>query len=447
MKRIFILGIFLLSLLVYANDALDEQLNGDVIVSPQDPAITSIIRQMDEAQENKDVALFKSLLEEYKRLNPPIEIENGPQDGLGELGSTNEDYIKDRWTADDIVVDVAYDYRAFSMDSRDGNRVYLAASRKQNSGDNYTIPVWYSDDGITWHYKYNLGVSNHHLYNPSLKIVETPDTDYLFIAFEAYEASSPYDQDIWLFRSNLMSGDWAFFNPANNPSIDEKDPSLDADDHAYPYDPYLHLAFESADSIAYMRSVDKGATWVDRVIIGSGGASYDYIDPSCAYGTNTPQSDTFNLGVAWVYSYNQTKKLRLRRNRHKGSSSDWLSPTHFNPPSGHFDNRPSLKLTRGNYNSAVIPLRERILRAQMMRIFMSSTPMMLVETGQIITFIQLVQRGRQNLIVFLWMMVWVIIMYSLKEIMMTYAIKRHPITIFLNLVVGLLLLVSVVVVI
>ena len=353
MKKV-IIGLFLLCLLVYANDALDELLKDDVIVSPQDPAITSIIRQMDEAQENRDVALFKSLLEEYKRLNPPIEIENGPDVELGGLSPVNEDYIKDRWTADDIIVNVAYAYQAFSMDSRDGNRVYLAASRRQNSGDNYTIPVWYSDDGITWYNMYNLWVSNHNLYNPSLKIVETPDTDYLFIAFEAYEASSPYDQDIWVFRSNLMSGGWAFFNPANNSSIDERDPSLDADDHAYGAAFFLHLAFESADSIAYIRSVDKGATWVDRVIVGSGFTTYDYIDPSCAYGTNTPQSDSFNLGVAWVYKYNQTRKIRVRRNRYKGSSSAWLSSTHFNPPSGHFDNHPSLKLTRGNYNSAVI---------------------------------------------------------------------------------------------
>ncbi|MCK4529234.1 T9SS type A sorting domain-containing protein, partial [candidate division WOR-3 bacterium] len=233
--------------------------------------------------------------------------------------------------------------------------IYLAASRQFNSGDEYTIPIWYSaDDGISWYSPWNLSWGGHHLYNPSLKIVETPDTDYMFIAFEAYETSSPYNQDILVYRYNFVSGSGVFFYPANDPNIDEKDPSLDSDDLQYPNSPYLYLAFESEDSIVFMRSTDEGDNWTQRTVIGSGSATYDYIDPSCAFGWHN-LADSFNVGVAWVCSTPQGYRgIRFRRNRLDGYSGGWLPIRGFSPPANCQDTRPSLKLTHDGYPSGVI---------------------------------------------------------------------------------------------
>ncbi len=355
MKRILIVVILFISLLVYGTKSMDELIDPDVIISPQDPAITSIIEKMDEAKDNGDIALFKQLLKEYKELNPPAKIHDGPQSVAGQSN------FKSKWSYNDIEVDSAYAYQEFSMDTRDNSRIYLAASRQLTSTDDNTILVNYSDDGITWYYIYNLQWGGHDFYHPSLKIVEKPDTDYLFIAFEAEETASPYNRDILVFRSNLVSGATVFYYPADNASIDERDPSLDADDVVYPSLPYLHLAFESGDSVAYMRSLDLGATWVDKAIIGAGATNWDYYDPSLAYGPSTPNADSMNLGVAWTYYQVSpwVNRIRFKRNRDKGLSTAWLGTEYFTAPDHNFDDRPSLKMTHGVMNSAVIVFARR----------------------------------------------------------------------------------------
>ncbi len=355
MKRIFIVVILLIGLLAYSGEALDELLDQSVIISPQSPEISSIIERIDEAKNNGDVVLFRQLLSEYKELNPPLEVKDGPQ--VEYIGIEH----KSRWTADDIEVDSAYGYQEFSMDTRNDSRIYLAASRQLTSADDYRIPVWYSDDGITWTYYCNLFWVDHHLYNPSLKIVETPDTDYIFVAFEAYDRSSPYDYDVLVYRRNLVSEASIYYYAAYNSSIDEMDPSLDADDVVYPSLPYLHLAFESGDSVAYIRSLDLGATWVDRAIIGAGAVNWDYYDPSLAYGPSTPFADSMNLGVAWTYYQVSpyVRRIRFKRNRDKGLPTAWLSTEYFSAPDHNFDDRPSLKMTHGVMNSAIIVFARR----------------------------------------------------------------------------------------
>jgi hypothetical protein len=347
-RTIFIVLVFI-CLLSYANKAMDELVDPGLIVKPQDAAITSIIKKIDEAKENGDIVLFKQLLKEYKELNPPVKIENGPQSII------EESKFKSKWSGNDIEVDSAYAYQEFSMDTRNDSRIYLAASRLLASGEDYRIPVWYSDDGISWTYYCNLFWNNHHLYNPSLKIVETPDTDYLFVAFEAYDRASPYDYDVLVYRRNLVSEDWIYYYVADNISIDEKDPSLDADDLQFPTGPYLHLAFESADSIAFIRSIDLGASWTSRTLIGSGNADWDYSDPSCAFGWYS-SADSFTIGVAWSYHYlpDGDRHIRFRRNRSYGTSTGWLSTNYFLPPANKLDSRPSLKMTHGGSPSGVI---------------------------------------------------------------------------------------------
>ena len=348
MNRAIFIILALIFLLTYADNAMDELIDPDIIVKQQDAAIISIIEKIDEARENGDIALFKQLLKEYKELNPPVKIENGPEVIM------EEPKFKSKWSGNDIEVDSAYAFSEFSMDTRDDSRIYLAASRMLASGGEYTIPVWYSDDGITWNYIYNLNWGLHHLISPSLKIVETPDTDYLYIAFDAQETESPYDHDILVFRSNLVSGVTVFYYPANNTSIDEKDPSLDADDLQFPTGPYLHLAFESGDSIAFIRSLDLGASWTSRTVIGSGDASWDYSDPSCAFGWYS-SADSFTVGVAWIYDdIAGTRRIRFRKNRSYGTSTGWLSTNYFTSPDNNLDDRPSLKMTHGGSPSGVI---------------------------------------------------------------------------------------------
>jgi hypothetical protein len=305
---------------------------------------------MDEAQSNGDVALFEKLLSEYKTLNPPKKVEEEIE---VVLGSTE---TKSRWIGDDIEVDSAYDFQGFSMDIRNDSTIYLAISKMPTSTSNYQLYLLYSNDGISWGGVISFGSSTNDLINPSLKIVEKPDTDYVFIAFERRETSSPYDSDIAVYRGNLVSGATNLFYPANSSLIEERNPSLDADDVVYPDAPFLHLAFESGDSIAYMRSVDLGATWVDRAIIGIGSATYDYYDPSLAYGPPTTTADSMNLGVAWTYyaPSPESQRIRFRKNIYKGEPGSWGSIVSFTSPANCFDDRPSLKMTHGIMNSATI---------------------------------------------------------------------------------------------
>ena len=351
MKRIFILGIFLIGLIVNGGEVLDEQLNQGVIVTPVDPKIRAIITQMDEAREKGDLPLFKSLCAEYQRLNPPLISKDEP--GVIALEFLEGNYKSGRWTGNDVIIDDAYVYQSFSMDTRKDSLIYLVASRQQNPGDDYTIHIWYSDDGINWYYMYNPGVGNYDFYNPSLKIVETPDTDYLFVAFEAYDKTTS-GHDIIVFYSNLVSGDVAYFYPANDSSIDEKNPSLDADDLQCPGIPVLYLAFESEDSIVFMRSPNKGENWIDRAVIGSGSNTWDYKDPSCAFGWYN-SADSFTVGVAWAYvTTNGDERIRFRRNRTNGIYQGWLPITYFSAPANCLDSRPSLKMTHEGYPSGVI---------------------------------------------------------------------------------------------
>ncbi len=358
MKKLLLLVVCLmLSINVPASDgtpALDELSGDDVIISPQVPSISAITKKIDEAKSNGDLVLFRELLAEYKDLNPAITAEQGP-----EVISNEFEEIQPPWIDDDIIVDSAYNFQGFSMDTRNETTVYLAASRQLTSGDDYTIRITSSDDGITWSYAYAVSWPGHDLINPSLKIVETTDTNYIFVAFESYLKSGSYDRDILLFRVNLVSSDMTIFYPANNDTIDEMNPSLDADDLAYPMATYLHLAFESADSIAYIRSQDLGNTWIDRTIVASGNATYDYSDPCLAYGPSTYAADSMNLGVAWTYSYpaGGDRRIRFRRNYSKGSPSAWLSTEYFTPLANCIEDNPSLKLTRdtlGGINSATI---------------------------------------------------------------------------------------------
>lgn len=354
MKRIFIVGIFLTCFLAYSNKALDEEANQGVIISPQNPAISSIIEKMDEAKANGDGVLFRKLLREYKELNPPMTVEEDPQVIL------DKSEVKPLWRDDDIQIDTAYDYQGFSMDVRNDGTIYLVISKKPTSISTYRMYLLYSNDGISWGGVLSFSSSANDYINPSLKIVETPDTDYVFIAFERRETSSPYDSEIAVFRRNLVSGTNNFFYPANSSLIEEKDPSLDADDVLYPTTPYLHLAFESGDSIAYIRSLDRGATWTSRAIIGIGSSGYDYYDPSLAYGPYTTASDSMNLGVAWVYeTTGGTQRIRFRRNYSKGSTIAWLPIEYFTAPTNCLDDRPCLKMTHDTMSSATIVFARR----------------------------------------------------------------------------------------
>ena len=360
MNRLFVIGLFFIGFLtfgatIHGDKALDEDLIQEVKVKPQSPVIKEIVDKLDKAKNEGNWDRFQELLDEYKHIMQDKPSHKGPEVKFIKASKTGEGVKVGRWTGDDILIDVAH-YEDCTMDCRSDGTIYLAASRQQNSGDDYyMMPVWSSpDSGITWHYWGSFYVTDRFIFSPSMEIVETPDTDYLFIAFQARHPLG-YESDVIVLKYNLTNPQWNYYYPASNPAIMEGKPSLDSDDLCYPSVPYLHLAFESGDSIAFIRSLDLGEHWTSRTIIGYGSADYDYIDPSCAYGWGTPLSDSFNLGVAWAYTEQYFGELiRFRKNCYKGSSSAWSNIKYFSKPSGYVDRMPNLKLTHNGYPSALI---------------------------------------------------------------------------------------------
>ncbi|MCK4817106.1 hypothetical protein KA005_15155, partial [bacterium] len=353
MKKILIMMLGIMVVSAYAEQALDEQSNQEVILSPQNAEISTIVEKMNQAKASGNHALFTNLLSEYKRLNPPAKTENGPQGQVMApepvIGTSGTSI---RW-ADDVTVDSAWNYQAFSMDTRDDGFIFLAAARESLSATEYRIPIWYSSDGVNWAFYYNIFWIDHDCRNPSVKIVEQATATYLVVVFDGIETASPYEEDVWVLVHEFTTTDWIYYPVSNFSGIDEKNPSLDADDIQYPTIAYLYCAFESADSIAAIGSMDFGQTWVDRQIIGSGDPTWDYYDPVVAYGHYSP-ADSFTIGVAWVIGWDSNNSIRFRRSHSYGTPGTWLDIDYFIPPTDHRDWRPALKMTHGTMPSGTI---------------------------------------------------------------------------------------------
>lgn len=358
MYKMLITLLCIIIALAYAEQIVEEQSNNEVLVAPQNPEIQAITEKMDRAKTDGDYNLFRTLLKEYKSLNPSVKIENGPQVRIGRHQPTNNP--SPLWTGNDITVDSAsYDYQAFSMDSRSDAYIYLAAATKTSSGAPYYIRIFSNDvnayGGTQWELFGEIYIGGHDLVCPSLKIVETQDTTYMFIAYEASEMASPYEKSVQILRYNFVSGDVGTYYISNITGIAEKDPSIDADDLEYPDGPYLYCAFESEDSIVFLRSLDLGETWIDRAQIGQAGSGYHYYDPECAFGWYNA-ADSFTVGVTWViYGYGTFEGYRAIRFRNSsGYGVDWLDQENFSVPTDHQDWRASLKMTHGGSPSGVI---------------------------------------------------------------------------------------------
>ncbi len=357
MKKISLFLMILIAVLAYAGTALDQQADQKVIIKPINQQVLTILKKMDRAKAQGDFALFQRLLKQYEALNPAVKSENGPQViGNGpEPVKSGDDGSTILW-GDDVVVDSAWNYQAFSMDTRSDGVIFLAAARESLSSSHYQIYIWYSRNGKTWTRYRRILWGGRNCLNPALKIVEQNDSSYLVLAFNGRQTSSPYENDIWVLRHPFSSANWDVFPVTNASGVNEDNPSLDADDIQYPNGAYLYCAFESGDSIGFIRSIDFGKTWTLRQIIGSGDAHWDYYAPSIAFGWHNA-SDSFAIGVAWTYRQTTGTpyyRIRFRRNRRYGASGDWLNIVHFGSPPNHLDHRPVLKMTHGTMPSATI---------------------------------------------------------------------------------------------
>ncbi|MEO0095003.1 MAG: T9SS type A sorting domain-containing protein [candidate division WOR-3 bacterium] len=354
MKKIAICVVLIITSLLFANQALDEQSIQEVRVSPCKPELRNLIEKMDQAKANGDVSLFKNLLDEYRKMNQPVIKTDGPQVQLigpePTIGSGPQPF----WSGVDVTVDSAWDYQAFSMDTRSNGTIFLAASRRATSGDDYVVSVWASSNGVQWNWWLTISWTGHDIINPSIKVVEQSDSDYFFVMFNSYDNASPHEEDIIVLRHPFGTGTYDFYNVSTNTGVPERNPSLDADDIQFSNAPYLYCAFESGDSIAFIRSLDIGLTWVDRQILREGDPTWDYDNPECTFGWHN-SADSFTIGVAWHYRENTgAERIRFRRCISYGAPSGWLPVTYFPAPTNHLDRKPSLKMTHGTMPSGAI---------------------------------------------------------------------------------------------
>jgi hypothetical protein len=357
MKRMCIVLITMVIVFGYATHDLDGDIDQVDVVCPVNPVLQTIEDQLDQAKANGDAVRFKELLTEYKKLNPPVPVEDGPQIIVNESfpALDNRRPLQPLW-ADDQIVDSAYYYHSMSMDTRNDGTIWLVASRQINPGDDYILSIWASDDGVHWPWAANILWGNHHLLYPSLKIVEQADSTYLIIAYSANKHTAPNETDLWVVR-HAFEGDWSLHPISRDECGDETRPSLDADDLQYFVFPYLYCAFEYAKQGAFKRSVDLGLTWTQMYFMGAW--FYDAEDPSCAYGWHTA-ADSFDVGVVFVMNYwNTLYEFRVERNYLYGNARAWTDLQYLNAPSGCYDLRPSLKMTHGVMPSATITFARR----------------------------------------------------------------------------------------
>ncbi|MCK4528552.1 T9SS type A sorting domain-containing protein [candidate division WOR-3 bacterium] len=353
MRRIFTVVFSLLAFMVYAENLDEEKINQNVIVYPQNPEITQILQQMDSAKEAGDFELFRELLETYNKMSPPVKKDYPIGPDAEEMNSRP---LESRWSGNDILIDsYSYGIQGISMDTRGNDLIYLAVSKKEGYYDVNDIDIYYSNNGLTWWYLTRLFWQSHHLFSPTLKIVETPDTDYIFVSFHSVDTATG-NADVLVYRRNLVNNNYIYFYPANNPSVNELHSSIDSDDLQYPTGPYLYLTYRTGDTLIFTRSTNLGQDWVSRTAIAVGTASYYYTYPEVAYGRHTT-SDSFDIGVVFVYrskTSSYVRRIRFRCNYFYGLSSAWRPITYFTTPANHYDQRPTLRLTHGSMPSSVI---------------------------------------------------------------------------------------------
>jgi hypothetical protein len=359
MKRMCIVLVTIMIVFGNAGRDLDDAMDPDVSICSVNPELQAIEEQLDQAKANRDMVRFKELLAEYKKLNPPTPVEDGPQIVVNKsfpvLG--NQGPRQPLWASDQIV-DSAWSYNGISMDVESNGTVWIVASRKDYNG-NYFLSIWASDDGVHWPWAGNISWPNHDYTLPSLKIVEQNDSTYLMITFVSEQLTAPYEIDLWTARC-VFGGSWTLHPISVDSGIVETLPSLDEDNIQYPNYTYLYCAFEHGDSVAFTRSVDLGQTWTQQYFLGNPGSSYTYTNPSCAYGWHT-EIDSFDVGVVWVYSggANGPQRLRFCSNYSYGYAGAWLDWQSFSTPSGYNDWRPSFKMTHGTMPSATITFARR----------------------------------------------------------------------------------------
>jgi hypothetical protein len=354
MKKMWVVLVVSMLVIGYAEHILDECTSQSDYMYQADPDVQFLEEQMDRAKADGDIDRFKMLCGEYSVLNPSEKSVHKPQ--LIIHGQSPAVYNRDPspplWT-DDQVVDSAYDYEQFSMDTRSNGTIWVAASKCPSSGDNYMVQVWWSDDGETWTLYVTVYQTMDHLLYPSLKIVEQDDSTYLVVAFTSREITSPFEEDVWCVR-HAFDGSWTANQISSTPGVKESRPSIDSDDVQYSTIPYIYCAFESDDDIVFMRSYDFGETWGTRCTVAEGSVEYDYDSPSLAYGWHT-SVDSCDVGVAWHYEHSGgTEQIRFRRNRMYGNTSEWLDTEYFTGETGHIDRYPSLGMTHGGFPSACI---------------------------------------------------------------------------------------------
>jgi hypothetical protein len=354
MKKLVFGLMFVLLALAYGNIAEDELLNQDVVTINTDPAVLSIVQRMDQAKQDGNMELFNNLLNEYENLMKPHARTDGPQ---GIVHSPEPEHGQGNiidW-ATDVVIDSAWEFPSISMDTRSDGYIFVAAEKDSTSSSaRNVIPIWYSTDGSSWTLYYTIFWVGHDCRNPSCQVVESNTTQYLYVMFDGRETSSPYETDLWILIHEFGGSNWDYYAVSQVSGVDEADPSMDADDYQYTSGIYLYCAFESGDSIAFMRSLNYGPTWQDRQIIASGASSWDYLDPSLSYGWYA-SADSFTVGIAWQYNQSDgAQRIRFRRNRTYGTSGEWLPIEYFGSPTGHLDNNPQLRMTHGTMPSGTI---------------------------------------------------------------------------------------------
>lgn len=258
------------------------------------------------------------------------------------------------WIEDDIVIDSANDYQAVTVAThRSTGDIYVIASRRVNADETYKLPCWHSPDGTNWSQLFSISSSSADLMNPSLNIFTTADSEYLIIAYERVDTATD-EHDLIAYRQAIGASTGIFSEISANTGLAEMDPDLCNSDLRYPNNPWLFCAFESDDSIGFVRSVDYGLTWTSRQIIGIGGSTWDYHDPDCAFGWHSSPDSMF-IGVAWQYvNTDGTRQIRFRKNTINGTPGYWRPIDYFTSPENKFDYYPSLQMTHGNYPSAVI---------------------------------------------------------------------------------------------
>jgi len=258
------------------------------------------------------------------------------------------------WIGEDIVMDSAHDYQAVTVATdRTTGEIYVLASREATEGENNKLPCWHSNDGINWSHLFTVSSSTADLINPSLNVFTTADSDYILVAYERWDTATG-ERDVRAYRQAIGTTAGIFSDVSAYAGLTEADPDICNSDLRYPNDPWIFCAFESKDSIGFIRSVDYGLTWELRQIIGAGAANWDYRDPDIAFGWMSSPDSMF-IGVAWQYAnLAGPRELRFRKNTINGTPGRWRNIVFFDCPITAFDDFPTLQMTHGSYPSALI---------------------------------------------------------------------------------------------